>query len=83
MSAGLVPIIAHVERYRWLSPQAPLLQERKAWLPLQCNVEAVENGDAGPYVEADMVDLLPRTTMVMRALLLLGTIAPIPVGGNG
>ena len=55
---GLVPIIAHVERYRWLSPQAPLLLElKKRGCLLQCNVEAVENGDAGPYVEADMVDL--------------------------
>ncbi len=55
---GFVPIIAHVERYRWLSPQAPLLLElKKLGCLLQCNVEAVENGDAGPYMEADMVDL--------------------------
>lgn len=55
---GLVPIIAHVERYRWLGVQAPLLKEMRALgCLLQCNVEAVENGDARPYVEADLVDL--------------------------
>jgi len=55
---GLVPIIAHVERYRWLSPQAPLLLElKRLGCLLQCNVEAVENGDAGPYLEAGLVDL--------------------------
>ncbi|MCK9547528.1 MAG: capsule biosynthesis protein CapC [Sphaerochaeta sp.] len=55
---GLVPIIAHVERYRWLSPQAPLLGElQRLGCLLQCNVEAVENGDANPYMEAGIVDL--------------------------
>ncbi len=54
----LVPIIAHVERYRWLNPRSALLgQIRALGCLLQCNVEAVENGDAMAYVEANLVDI--------------------------
>lgn len=56
---SLAPIIAHVERYLWLSPQAPLLTQMKnLGCLLQCNVEAVENGSAAAYLEAGLVDII-------------------------
>ncbi len=59
ISEGLTPIIAHVERYMWWSPKETLFHELKAMGCLvQVNVEAVENGAALPYLEADVVDIL-------------------------
>jgi protein-tyrosine phosphatase len=56
---GRVVIIAHVERYRWLRPHDPMVQTLvELGCLLQTNVEAVENGDARPYLEAGLVDLI-------------------------
>ncbi len=56
---NLIPILAHVERYRWLDPTSPLLGELlKLGCLLQTNVEAVENGDSLPYLKRDLIDLI-------------------------
>lgn len=56
---GFTPIIAHVERYMWLKPTAPLLTEFRAMgCLIQVNVDAVESGDALPYLEAELVDII-------------------------
>ncbi len=56
---GLVPILAHVERYRWLEPKSPLLAQLKQMgCLLQSNVEAVENGDSLPYLKLDLIDVI-------------------------
>ncbi|MCK9601182.1 MAG: CpsB/CapC family capsule biosynthesis tyrosine phosphatase [Sphaerochaeta sp.] len=58
-SQGLVPILAHVERYRWLEPESTMLSELlKLGCLLQTNVEAVENGDSLPYLKRDLIDLV-------------------------
>lgn len=55
----LTPILAHVERYRWLEPDSAMLMElRKLGCLLQTNVEAVENGDSLPYLKRDLIDLI-------------------------
>ncbi|MDD4572712.1 MAG: capsule biosynthesis protein CapC [Sphaerochaeta sp.] len=56
---GLTIIIAHVERYRWLSPSSPALKRLLALgALLQVNVEAVEDGSALPYLKSGLVDLI-------------------------
>ena len=56
---NLVPILAHVERYRWLEPESALLSELlKLGCLLQTNVEAVENGDSHPYLKRNLIDLI-------------------------
>ncbi|MEA4860922.1 Tyrosine-protein phosphatase CpsB [bioreactor metagenome] len=56
---SLTPILAHVERYRWLDPKSPLLvQLKQMGCLLQSNVEAVENGDALPYLRHDLIDII-------------------------
>lgn len=55
----LTPILAHVERYRWLEPQSALLGELlKLGCLLQTNVEAVENGDSLGYLKRDLIDII-------------------------
>jgi protein-tyrosine phosphatase len=57
--SGLTLILAHVERYRWLSAQSPLLRQMKELGALvQVNVEAVENKTALPYLQSGLVDLI-------------------------
>jgi protein-tyrosine phosphatase len=56
---GLVLIIAHIERYRWLSPQSPIFaQLQRLGALVQVNVEAVENGTALPYLQSGLVDII-------------------------
>lgn len=56
---GLTIILAHVERYRWLSPKSPMLERlRSVGALLQVNVEAVEDGSALAYLESGLVDLI-------------------------
>ncbi|MGE4583781.1 MAG: CpsB/CapC family capsule biosynthesis tyrosine phosphatase [Sphaerochaeta sp.] len=55
----LVPILAHVERYRWLEPESPILaQLLDLGCLLQSNVEAVENGDSLPYLKRGLIDVI-------------------------
>ncbi|AEV30747.1 capsular polysaccharide biosynthesis protein [Sphaerochaeta pleomorpha str. Grapes] len=56
---GLTVIVAHIERYRWLSVESPLLARFKDLGALvQVNVEAVESGLALPYLHAGLVDII-------------------------
>ncbi|MFA6844813.1 MAG: CpsB/CapC family capsule biosynthesis tyrosine phosphatase [Sphaerochaetaceae bacterium] len=56
---GLIPIIAHVERYRWLNVRSEDFARLKGLGSLiQVNVEGIEDGTALSYLEADMVDVL-------------------------
>jgi len=56
---GLTIILAHCERYRWLTPSNPMMERLLALGALvQVNVEAVEDGSALPYLEREMVDLV-------------------------
>ncbi len=58
-SEGFTIILAHTERYRWLTPQCTMLERLRALGALvQVNVEAVEDGSALPYLEEGMVDLI-------------------------
>lgn len=56
---GLTIIMAHTERYRWLTPQSSALERLRGLGALvQVNVEAVEDGSALPYLERGLVDLV-------------------------
>ncbi len=56
---GTTIILAHVERYRWLSPSSSMLERlRSLGALVQVNVEAVEDGSALPYLESGLVDLV-------------------------
>lgn len=56
---GLTIIMAHVERYRWLTPSSTMLERLRALGALvQVNVEAAEDGSALPYLEGGLVDLI-------------------------
>ena len=58
-SKGLIPILAHIERFRWLTPASPLLEILRSLGSLvQVNVESVEDGAALPYLKAGLVDLI-------------------------
>ncbi len=49
---GLTIVIAHVERYMWLTPDCELTaQLQELDLLFQVNVEGVENGSATPWLE--------------------------------
>lgn len=57
--SNLKIIIAHVERYRWLTPESPLLSRlRSLGALVQVNVESAESGSALPYLEAGLVDIV-------------------------
>lgn len=75
---GLVPLIAHVERYQWLTPQSQDLSSLKALgALLQVNVEGVEDESAVPYLDSDMVDVVatdnhgPDETLPVRLMSIL------------
>lgn len=56
---GLTIILAHCERYRWLTPANSMMERLLALGALvQVNVEAVEDGSALPYLESGLVDLI-------------------------
>lgn len=56
---GLTIILAHCERYRWLSPSNSMMERLRALGALvQVNVESVEDGSALPYLESGLVDLI-------------------------
>ena len=58
-SGGLTIILAHCERYRWLSPSNSMMERFRALGALvQVNVESVEDGSALPYLESGLVDLI-------------------------
>ncbi len=58
-SMHYIPLIAHVERYRWLTPKSALLQRLLSLgCLLQTNVEAVESGISLPYLEQDLIDVI-------------------------
>ena len=53
------PLIAHVERYLWLSPKSTMLQRlRSLGCLLQTNVEAVENNLSLSYLEFGLIDVI-------------------------
>ena len=58
--APLKPIIAHIERYKWLSPSSPLISEmRDNGYLIQVNGKALKKGGvAKSYVDAGLVDML-------------------------
>ncbi len=57
--AGLTPLLAHVERFRWLEPESPLLAQLLSMgCLLQTNVEAVERGDSLPYLKRGLIDVI-------------------------
>ncbi|HZJ88529.1 MAG TPA: CpsB/CapC family capsule biosynthesis tyrosine phosphatase [Sphaerochaeta sp.] len=59
VAEGIVPIIAHVERYLWLGVHSPLLRQLIDFgCLLQCNVEAVESGEAEAFLTAGLVDVI-------------------------
>jgi len=56
---GFTPMVAHVERYCWLSVDGPdFARIRKLGCLIQVNVEGVADGTALPYLEADVVDVM-------------------------
>ncbi|WP_320127947.1 CpsB/CapC family capsule biosynthesis tyrosine phosphatase [uncultured Sphaerochaeta sp.] len=58
-NSGYTLIIAHIERYVWLTPEDPVIaQFQKLGCLIQVNVEAVESGKALPYLQAGLVDLI-------------------------
>ena len=59
LDQGLEPVIAHVERYRWLKPDSSTFQmfvDMGAWI--QVNVSGIENKTAMPYIQKDLVDII-------------------------
>ena len=56
----LIPIIAHIERYKWLSPESEALREMKArGYLIQVNGKALKKGGKVlEYVEKGLVDIL-------------------------
>lgn len=59
LDQGLEPVIAHVERYPWLSPKDAtfeMFREKGVWI--QVNVSGIENKKALPYIDADLVDII-------------------------
>lgn len=59
VSQRLVPLVAHVERYRWLTVESVDFQRIKALgCLIQVNVSAALDGSALPYLEADVVDVM-------------------------
>ena len=56
-SSGLVPVIAHVERYRWLSPEGLRIFADCGAL-VQVNVAHVEDNTARKYLDSGLVDLI-------------------------
>ncbi|MFA7127990.1 MAG: CpsB/CapC family capsule biosynthesis tyrosine phosphatase [Sphaerochaeta sp.] len=77
-SEGLVPILAHIERFRWLTPDSPLMERlRSIGSLVQVNVESVEDGSALPYLKEGLVDLIATDnhgdqTLPGRLLAVLG-----------
>ncbi|MGP1508150.1 MAG: CpsB/CapC family capsule biosynthesis tyrosine phosphatase [Sphaerochaeta sp.] len=56
---GLEPVIAHIERYRWLTPKSKTVDMFKdigAWI--QVNVSGIENKTALPYIRQNLVDII-------------------------
>lgn len=56
---GLEVIIAHVERYPWMTPESStchMLKDMGCWF--QSNVSGVEKKTAMPYIQKDMVDII-------------------------
>ncbi len=56
----LIPVIAHIERYDWLTPESPVIMEMKdrGYL-IQVNGKALaKGGKAKEYAESGLVDIL-------------------------
>ncbi|MCR4675812.1 MAG: capsule biosynthesis protein CapC [Sphaerochaetaceae bacterium] len=56
---NLEPVIAHIERYRWLTPDSKdidMFKENGAWI--QVNVSGIENRSALKYIDRDLVDII-------------------------
>lgn len=59
LDQGLEPVIAHVERYKWLRPGSEtfnMFLDMGAWI--QVNVSGIENKTAMPYIQRDLVDII-------------------------
>ncbi len=56
---GFTVIMAHVERFSWMTPESPAaVRMREMGVLFQVNIQGVEDGSALPYMDADMVDFI-------------------------
>lgn len=52
-------VLAHVERYRWLSVECEMFHRLQSLdVLVQVNVEAVESGEAVPWLEMQLADII-------------------------
>lgn len=59
LARSITPIIAHVERYRWMTPTSEaFLKLKDLHCLIQCNVDGIENTWALPYLKAGVVDVI-------------------------
>ena len=59
LARSVTPIIAHVERYHWLSVESEAFGKLKEMgCLIQCNVDGIENARALSYLEAGVVDVI-------------------------
>lgn len=56
---GRAVILAHIERYRWMSPTHPLVHQlRERGVFFQSNCTAVHNGEVNQYLSRDLIDII-------------------------
>lgn len=54
-----VVVLAHVERYHWFSPDCEIFHRlQRLNVLFQVNVEAVESGEAAPWLETQIADIM-------------------------
>lgn len=59
LAKTITPVIAHVERYQWMTPDSPDFRALKEMgCRIQVNVDGIANGKALPYLERDLVDVI-------------------------
>lgn len=59
LAKSVTPIIAHVERYHWMSVESEAFGKlMELGCLIQCNVDGIENARALPYLEAGVVDVI-------------------------
>jgi protein-tyrosine phosphatase len=59
VSQGMIPLVAHVERYTWLTvDSADFRRIKDLGCLIQVNVGGVLDGTALPYLQADVVDVM-------------------------
>ena len=56
---GHAVILAHIERYRWMTPTHPLVHQlRERGVFFQSNCTAVHEGKVSQYLSRDLVDII-------------------------